>query len=127
VFGLKPAMPKGRPTKAQQAEIDAWRQKVIDSGQSRSSADASNYDLKTKYPSLQREVDYGPEPEFKKGGSTTPEDMRDVVTILYNNLDVNGKVHSLVSKHLFNNVKRFHNKIERAIDMSRDYLFDYFA
>jgi hypothetical protein len=76
VFGLKPAMPKGRPTKAQQAEIDAWRQKVIDSGQSRSSADASNYDLKTKYPSLQREVDYGPEPEFKKGGSTTPEDMR---------------------------------------------------
>ena len=76
VFGLKPTMPKGRPTKAQQAEIDAWRQKVIDSGQSRSSADASNYDLKTKYPSLQREVDYGPEPEFKKGGSTTPEDMR---------------------------------------------------
>ena len=75
-FGLKPAMPKGRPTKAQQAEIDAWRQKVIDSGQSRSSADASNYDLKTKYPSLQREVEYGPEPEFKKGGSTTPEDMR---------------------------------------------------
>ena len=76
VFGLKPTMPKGRPTKAQQAEIDAWRQKAIDSGQSRSSADASNYDLKTKYPSLQREVEYGPEPEFKKGGSTTPEDMR---------------------------------------------------
>jgi len=76
VFGLKPAMPKGRPTKAQQAEIDAWRQKAIDSGQSRSAADASNYDLKTKYPSLQREVEYGPEPEFKKGGSTTPEDMR---------------------------------------------------
>ena len=76
IFGLKPTMPKGRPTKAQQAEIDAWRQKGIDSGQSRSSVDASNYDLKTKYPSLQREVEYGPEPEFKNGGSTTPEDMR---------------------------------------------------
>jgi len=76
VFGLRPEMPSGRPTKTKQAEIDAWRQKGIDSGQSRSAVDASNYDLRTRYPSLQREVEYGPEPEFKNGGSTTPEDMR---------------------------------------------------
>ena len=75
-FALRPEMPKGRPNKAKQAEIDKWRQFGIDSGQSRSAVDASNYDLRTRYPSLQREVDYGPEPEFKKGGSTTPEDMR---------------------------------------------------
>lgn len=81
VFALKPEMPKGRPTKAQQTGIDAWRQKVIDSGQSRSSADASNYDLKTKYPSLQREIEWGPEPEFKAGGSTTPAQMRHMMDI----------------------------------------------
>jgi hypothetical protein len=75
-FGLRPEMPKGRPNKAKQTEIDKWRQFGIDSGQSRSAVDASNYDLRNRYPSLQREVEYGPEPEFKKGGSTTPEDMR---------------------------------------------------
>jgi hypothetical protein len=76
VFGLRPAMPSGRPTKEQQAGINAWKQKAIDSGQSRSAVDASGSDLRNRYPSLQREVEYGPEPEFKNGGSTTPEDMR---------------------------------------------------
>lgn len=75
-FGLRPEMPKGRPNKAKQAEIDKWKQFAVDSGQSRSAADASGSDLRNRYPSLQREVEYGPEPEFKKGGSTTPEDMR---------------------------------------------------
>jgi hypothetical protein len=76
VFGLKPTMPKGRPTKAQQAEIDAWRQKAIDSGEARSAVDASGSDLKSRYPSLQREVEWGPEPGMKTGGSVTPEQMR---------------------------------------------------
>jgi hypothetical protein len=75
-FGLRPEMPKGRPNKAKQAEIDKWKQFGVDSGQSRSAVDASGSDLRNRYPSLQREVEWGPEPEFKKGGSTTPEEMR---------------------------------------------------
>jgi hypothetical protein len=76
VFGKKPAMPKGRPTKQQQAEIDAWRRLGIDSGQSRSAVDATSSDLRSRYPSLQREVDFGPEPGMKQGGSTSAEQMR---------------------------------------------------
>lgn len=75
-FGLKPAMPKGRPTKEQQAEIEAWRQHGIDSGQSRSAVEATGSDLKSRYPSLQREVEWGPEPKMAAGGSVTPEQMR---------------------------------------------------
>ena len=55
--------------------------------------------------------------------ATTEVDMLNVVEILYNN----GGHSSLVSKNLYNNVKRFHKKIAEVIDMKRDYLFDYFG
>lgn len=76
VFGLKPEMPKGRPTKAQQAEIDAWRQRAIDSGEASSAVTATGSDLRNRYPSLQREVEMGPDTGMKMGGSVTPEQMR---------------------------------------------------
>lgn len=75
-FGFKPTMPKGRPTKAQEEEIAKWRQFGIDSGQARSAVEASGSDLKSRYPSLQREVEWGPESGMKMGGSVTPEQMR---------------------------------------------------
>lgn len=53
----------------------------------------------------------------------THSDMLSVAETLYNN---NG--HSpLISKTLYNNVKRFHKKIADVIDLERDYLFDYFG
>jgi ribonucleoside-diphosphate reductase alpha subunit len=55
---------------------------------------------------------------------STPEDILDVVEILYNN---DGNDNSLVTKSLLNNTRRFHKKLNEAIDMERDYLFDYFG
>jgi ribonucleoside-diphosphate reductase alpha chain len=55
---------------------------------------------------------------------STPNNMLDAVEILFNN---NGSENPIVSKALLNNVKRFHKKIDDAIDMNRDYLFDYFG
>ena len=52
---------------------------------------------------------------------TTHNDILDVANILYNNQN------PLISKHLFNNIKRFHKKINNVINMERDYLFDYFG
>lgn len=53
----------------------------------------------------------------------TESDMLTIGQLLYDN---NGSS-PLISKTLFNNIKRFHKKIAEAIDMERDYLFDYFG
>lgn len=58
---------------------------------------------------------------------TTPEDILDVVEILYNNTNNDGYQSPLVSKTLLNNVRRFHKKLNEAIKWERDYLFDYFG
>jgi len=58
---------------------------------------------------------------------STTEDILDVVEILYNNTDIDGVHHPLVSENLLNTVKRFYKKIKDVIHMERDYLFDYFG
>jgi ribonucleoside-diphosphate reductase alpha subunit len=57
----------------------------------------------------------------------TVSDFREVVRALYNSLDINGNVSSLVSKELFDVVEQHGDAINAAIDFRRDYLIDYFG
>ena len=59
--------------------------------------------------------------------SSTNEDMLEVVKELHSNKNSKGESNPLVSKHLYNVVKRHHKRICDKIDHSRDYLFDYFG
>jgi len=57
----------------------------------------------------------------------TKECFFNVVKNLYNFKDVNDKKHPLISKDLFNVVKKYKNEINDIIDFERDYLLDYFG
>lgn len=57
----------------------------------------------------------------------TPEKMKDVISILYNNHDVHGEQFPLVSDEIYRIVMDHSHKIQKEIDMQRDYKFDYFG
>ena len=57
----------------------------------------------------------------------TPDHIKDVIKIVYNNHDINGDQFPLVSDELFRIVEAHASKIQKEIDLSRDYTFDYFG
>ena len=57
---------------------------------------------------------------------TTPT-IKTVVETLYNNKDVHGERSSLVSEEYYNIIQKHHIRIQRKLNMERDYLFDYFG
>lgn len=58
---------------------------------------------------------------------TTSPSIKHVVDTLYNNVDVHGEKAPLVSEEYHDIVMKHHRKIQHRIDVSRDYLFDYFG
>lgn len=76
VFGERPATTGARPTAAQRAEMEDWRQRAIDSGQSRTSVNATPGEIRARTPSIAEQMDLGPDTGFAHGGSTSPKQMR---------------------------------------------------
>lgn len=59
--------------------------------------------------------------------SVTASDILEVADMLYNNLDKKGRPQPLINEQLHNIIKKNYKKINEKIDMSRDYLLDYFG
>lgn len=59
--------------------------------------------------------------------SVTKDDILTVAELLYANVDMKGREQPLINEHLYNVIKKYHKKINEKIDMSRDYLLDYFG
>jgi ribonucleoside-diphosphate reductase subunit M1 len=57
----------------------------------------------------------------------TPEKLEDVVNILYNNQDVHGNHSPLITKEYHDIVVQNSERIEKEMDQSRDYNFDFFG
>ena len=57
----------------------------------------------------------------------TSPSFSETITILYNNLDVNGISSPLISDEVFNFVKKNKSKLNSYIDYKRDYIFNYFS
>jgi hypothetical protein len=76
VFGERPVSTGARPTKQQAAELADWRQRAIDSGQSRTSVMASPTEIRNRTPGIAEQMDLGPDTGFAHGGSTNPKQMR---------------------------------------------------
>lgn len=57
----------------------------------------------------------------------TSDNYRDVVEILYNNIDKIGVQNSLITDEIRNIVSEKYNEIQKEIDYDRDYYLDYFA
>ncbi|RPJ77628.1 MAG: ribonucleoside-diphosphate reductase subunit alpha, partial [Alphaproteobacteria bacterium] len=57
----------------------------------------------------------------------TQRDFSAVIEGLYNNINENGEKVPLVSKELFELVKKHKSKLNNAIDYNRDYFFDFFG
>ena len=65
---------------------------------------------------------------IEKLHKSTPNNILDVAEILYNNKNIHDNTESpLISKALFETIKNNYEKINNAISMDRDYLFDYFG
>lgn len=77
VFGERP-MPAGggRPTKAEQDQMAAWREQAQASGMSPTAITAKPAELARDYPQMTREMQLGPDTGFAHGGSTNPDYMR---------------------------------------------------
>jgi ribonucleoside-diphosphate reductase subunit M1 len=58
---------------------------------------------------------------------TTQEDILAVAETLFTNLDSTGRSQPLINEHVYNMIKKHHKKINEKLDMSRDYLLDYFG
>jgi len=58
---------------------------------------------------------------------TTKASMTDLSELLYNNTDLSGTRQPLITKHLYNTIKKFNKKIDKALITENDYLFDYFG
>ena len=76
IFGERPTSTGARPTKQQAAELADWRQRAIDSGQSRTSVMASPTEIRNRTPGIAEQMDLGPDTGFAHGGSTNPKQMR---------------------------------------------------
>lgn len=76
IFGERPQSVFSRPTKAEAAELADWRQRAIDSGQSRTSVMDSPRHIQERTPNLYQEMELGPDTGFAQGGSTSPKQMR---------------------------------------------------
>ena len=76
IFGERPTSTGARPTKQQAAELADWRQRAIDSGQSRTSVMASPTEIRNRTPGIAEQMDLGPDTGFANGGSTSPKQMR---------------------------------------------------
>jgi ribonucleoside-diphosphate reductase alpha subunit len=59
--------------------------------------------------------------------SVTKDDILTVAEMLYSNVDMKGREQPLINEHLYNTIKKSYKKINEKIDMSRDYLLDYFG
>lgn len=66
--------------------------------------------------------------------NTTNSDILAVAELLFTNVVLTGRREPfktrnqpLINEHYYNTVKKHHEKINKKIDMSRDYLFDYFG
>ena len=57
----------------------------------------------------------------------TPPTFRESMLLLQGNVDVHGAPYPLISDELFMIVKDHHEQIEKTIDYSRDFEFDYFG
>jgi ribonucleoside-diphosphate reductase alpha chain len=57
----------------------------------------------------------------------TPNSLKKVTEILYNNLDTKGDKSHLVSDTYYSLVQKHHDKLEKMINYERDYNFDYFG
>lgn len=57
----------------------------------------------------------------------TPETIKDVCEILYNNIDVHGEHNQLISDEYYNIVMDNYERIQKEMDMNRDYSFDFFG
>ena len=57
----------------------------------------------------------------------TSPSFSETITILYNNLDVNGISSPLISDEVFSFVKKNKSKLNSYIDYTRDYNFNYFS
>ncbi|ARF10220.1 ribonucleoside diphosphate reductase large subunit [Hokovirus HKV1] len=57
----------------------------------------------------------------------TSEDFLKVTECLYNNIDILGENHPLVSEEYYKFVKTNKDELNKLIDYSRDYLFDFFG
>lgn len=58
---------------------------------------------------------------------TTSDDFMYVTELLYNNKDINGKSHPLVTDNYYNTVKKNITEINKTIDYDKDFLFDFFG
>lgn len=77
IFGERPVPAGGgRPTKAEQDQMAAWREQAQASGMSPTSITAKPAELARDYPQLTREMQLGPDTGFAHGGSTNPDYMR---------------------------------------------------
>lgn len=59
--------------------------------------------------------------------SLTKEDILEVAELLYSNIDMKGRQQPLINEHFYSIVKKHYKKINEKIDMSRDYLLDFFG
>lgn len=57
----------------------------------------------------------------------TKSDISEIAEILYTNVDMKGRSQPLISEQLYNTIKKNSKKINEKIDMSRDYLLDFFG
>jgi hypothetical protein len=76
IFGERPTTSGARPTKAEAADLADWRQRAIDSGQSRTSVMDTPRHIEERTPNLYNEMQLGPDTGFAQGGSTNPKQMR---------------------------------------------------
>lgn len=59
--------------------------------------------------------------------SITKDDILEVAELLCSNVDMKGREQPLINENLYNVIKKYHKKINEKLDMSRDYLLDYFG
>ena len=57
----------------------------------------------------------------------TSPSFSETITLLYNNVDVNGKKSQLIATHVYQFVKKNKTKLNSYIDYTRDFNFDYFS
>ena len=77
VFGERPVSASGgRPTKAEQDQMAAWREQAQASGMSPTAITSKPAELARDYPQMTREMQLGPDTGFAQGGSTNPDYMR---------------------------------------------------
>jgi ribonucleoside-diphosphate reductase alpha subunit len=57
----------------------------------------------------------------------TPEDINVVAELLYHNRDKKGTLSPLISDEVYNVIKKHYVQIQKELDMSKDYNFDFFG